>query len=166
MQHTWWVHCLPGGSLAPRGSYGSHAGLWPTITALPTVLNHRGIFLLMVGILLVLGWQAHVPLTGDRALATGLGLVAAGLGLLARYWLAPLPEEEIRPILPTLLRIAGKVFLLLFGTLWLWPQEAVLAPEPLALALLAALITVGLLRVIRSTVFDLIGSEPNDRTHR
>ncbi len=146
--------------------YGSHAGLWPTITALPVVLNHRAMFLLMVSVFLVLGWQAHVPVTGDRALATGLGLGAAGLGLLVRTWLAPLPGEENRPMLPSLLRTAGKVFLLLFGTLWLWPPEAVLAPGALALALLAALVTVGLLRAIHSTVFDLIESEPKDTAHR
>jgi hypothetical protein len=145
--------------------YGSHVGLWPTIRALPVVLNHRGMILLMVGVFLVLGWQAHVPVTGDRALATGLGLSAAGIGLLVRSWLAPLPGEETRPIFPTLLRTEAKVFLLLFGTLWLWPPEAVLAPGALALALLAALITVGLLRAIHSTVFDLIGSEPKDTTH-
>jgi len=69
-------------------------------------------------------------------------------------------------MLPSLLRTAGKVFLLLFGTLWLWPPEAVLAPGALALALLAALVTVGLLRAIHSTVFDLIESEPKDTAHR
>jgi hypothetical protein len=143
--------------------YGSHAGLWPTLTALPVVLNHRGMILLMVGVLLVLGWQAHVPMTSDRAVATGLGLGAAGLGLLLRSWLAPLPGEETRPLLSTLLRTEGKVLLLLFGTLWLWPPEAVLAPGALALALLTALITVGLLRAIHSTIFDLLGSEPQSK---
>jgi hypothetical protein len=144
--------------------YGSHVGLWPTVTALPVVLNHQGMFLLMVGVFLVLGWQAHVPMTGDRAIATGLGLGAAGLGLLVRYWLAPSPGEETRPLLPSLLRTGGKIFLLLFGTLWLWPPEAVLAPGALALALLAALIIVGLVRAIHSAVFDLIGIEPKSNT--
>lgn len=144
--------------------YGSHAGLWPTLTALPVVLNHRGLILLMVGVLLVLGWQAHVPMTSDRAIATGLGLGAAGLGLLLRSWLVPLPGEETRPTLSILLRTEGKVFLLLFSTLWLWPPEAVLAPGALALALLAALIIVGILRAIHSSVFDLLGSEPQSKT--
>jgi hypothetical protein len=144
--------------------YGSHAGLWPTLTTLPVVLNHRAMILLMVGVLLLLGWQAHVPMTSDRAIATGLGLGVAGLGLLLRSWLAPLPGEETRPMLSTLLRTEGKVFLLLFGTLWLWPPEALLAPGALALALLTALITVGLLRAIRSSVFDLLGSEPESKT--
>jgi len=42
--------------------YGYHVGLWPTIAALPAPLNRRGIFLVMTGTLLLLGWQAHVPL--------------------------------------------------------------------------------------------------------
>jgi hypothetical protein len=142
-------------------TYGWHAGLWPTITALPVVVNHRWMFLLMVGVLLTLGWQAHVPLTGERALTTGLGIGAAGLGLLIRSWLAPLPREETRPLLSSLLRTEGKVFLLLFGILWLWPPETVLASDTLALALLAALITVGLVRAIHIIVFDLLEVNPN-----
>jgi hypothetical protein len=139
--------------------YGSQAGVWPTITALPMILNHRGMLLVLVSVLLVLGWQAHVPLSGNRALATGLGLVAAAPGLLVRYWMAPVPGERVRPLLPTLLRTKGTVFLVLLGSLWLWPAEAVLAPEPLALALLATLLTLGLVWAIRSTVFELVGAE-------
>jgi hypothetical protein len=139
--------------------YGYHAGLWPTRTGLPIILNQLGMVLLLVGVLLVLSWQAHVPLTQNRAIATGLGLVAAAPGLLIRYWLVPVPGERVRPMLPTLLRTKGTVFLVLLGTLWLWPAEAVLAPGPLALALLAALMTVGLLRAIRSMLFEFVGTE-------
>jgi hypothetical protein len=139
--------------------YGYHAGLWPTTTGLPIILNQWGMVLLLVGVLLVLSWQAHVPLTQDRTIATGLGLVAAALGLLVRYWLLPVPGERVRPMLPTLLRTKGSVFLVLLGTLWLWPAEAVLAPDSLALALLTALLTLGLVWAIRSTLFELVGTE-------
>jgi len=58
-----------------------------------------------------------------------------------------------------LLRKEGKVFLLLLGTLLLWPQEAVLAPGSLAVALLAALVAVLILRIVLYPLFGLIGIE-------
>jgi hypothetical protein len=41
--------------------YGYNVGLWPTIAALPAPLNRRGIFLVMTGTQLLLGWQASCP---------------------------------------------------------------------------------------------------------
>jgi hypothetical protein len=139
--------------------YGYRVGLRPTITALPVVFNRRGMALLMAETLLVLGWQAHVPITGERAVGFGLGLVAAAFAVLAGRWLVSGAGEAVRPALRTLLRTEGRVFLLLLGILWLWPQEAVVAPGTLALALLVALLAVGLLYATRGTIFDLVGME-------
>jgi hypothetical protein len=50
-------------------------------------------------------------------------------------------------------------FLVLLGSLWLWPPEAVLAPGPPALALLATLLMLGLVWEIRSMFFALVGAE-------
>jgi hypothetical protein len=137
--------------------YGSYAGLWSTSTTLPIILSYRGVFVLMVGVLLVLGWQIHAPVTTERVLTSGLGLAAAGLGVAFSYWLASGTKVDLHTSVPTFFQTARQAALLLLGTLWLWPSEAVLAPGPLALALLAALIIVGLMRAIRRTVFDLIG---------
>jgi hypothetical protein len=140
--------------------YGDNVGLWPTMAALPAPLNRRGIFLLMAGALLLLSWQAHVPLTVTHVTGIGLGLVAAAVSVLVGRWLAPVPEEVARSLPQALLRKEGKVFLLLLGTLLLWPQEAVLKPWPVAVALLAALVAMLILRIVLYPLFDLIGIEP------
>jgi hypothetical protein len=138
-------------------SYGSYAGLWPTSTTLPIIPSYRGVFILLVGVLLMLGWQLHAPVTTERVLTSGLGLAAVGLGVAFSYWLASGTKADVHASVPTFFQTGWQAALLLLGTLWLWPSEAVLAPGPLALALLAALIIVGLMRAIRRTVFDLMG---------
>jgi len=70
-------------------------------------------------------------------------------------WLAPLPEEATLPLHQALLRKERKVLLLLLGTLLLWPQEALLEPWPIALALLGALVAIFSLRVMLDPVFEL-----------
>jgi hypothetical protein len=94
--------------LAMVAVYGYSVGLWPTVAALPAPLNRRGIFLLMAGALLLLGWQAHVPLTVSHAARIGLGMVAAAVGVLLGRWLAPVPEEVARSLPQALLRRRGR----------------------------------------------------------
>lgn len=55
------------------------------------------------------------------------------------------------------MRKERKVLLLLLGTLLLWPQEAVLTPWPVAVALLAALVAMLMLRIVLHPVFYLLG---------
>jgi O-methyltransferase involved in polyketide biosynthesis len=98
----------------------------------------------MAGTWLLLGWQAHVPLTAVHITRIGLVLVAAAFA-------QPLPQA--------LLRKQGKVFLLLLGVLLLWPQEAVLTFFPLAVALLAALVIIFILRIVIYEVLDMAGIE-------
>ena len=142
-------------------AYGHSTGLWPTMAALPTPLNRRGIFLLMGGTLLLLGWQAHVPLTTTHAVGIGLGLVAAAVSVVIGRWLAPVPEEvgEPLPLLRALLYKQRQVFLLLLGTLLLWPQEATLGPAPLTVAMLAAVVVLFIMRVVLYPLFGLLGVE-------
>jgi hypothetical protein len=135
--------------------YGYNVGLWPTMESLPAPLNRLGVFALMAGIFLLLGWQAHVPLTGTRVAGIGLGVVAAAIGIMLGRWLAPLPEEATLPLHQALLRKERKVVLLLLGTLLLWPHGALLKPWPLAVALLGALVAIFLLHVMLESVFDL-----------
>jgi hypothetical protein len=52
-----------------------------------------------------------------------------------------------------------KVVLLLLGTLLLWPQDAILEPRPLAVALVAALVALAILRVMLYPAFSLLGIE-------
>jgi hypothetical protein len=135
--------------------YGYNVGLWPTTQVLPAPLNRSVVFVVLTGVFLLLGWQAHVPLTGARVAGIGLGVVAAAMGIVLGRWLAPLPEEATLPLHQALLRKERKVALLLVGTLLLWPQEALLEPWPLALALLGALVAILFLRFMLDPVFGL-----------
>jgi hypothetical protein len=113
----------------------------------------------MAGTWLLLGWQAHVPLTAVHITGIGLVLVAAAIGVMVGRWLDPLPEVSIQLLPQSLLRTEGKVFLLLFGVVLLWPLDAVLTLLPLAVALLAALVIIFILRIVIFQVFDIVGIE-------
>lgn len=139
--------------------YGYNVGLWPTTAALPALLDHRGIFLPLAAVWLLLGWEAHVPLTTAHLTGIGLGMVAAAVGLLAARHLAPIPGEPAQSLSQVLLRKELKVFLLLSGTSLLWPQNVVLEPWLLATALLVALFSLFILRIVLSSLFSLGGVE-------
>jgi hypothetical protein len=136
--------------------YGSQVGLWPSPAELPALFNWSGVFALLAGAFLLLAWQAHVPLTAARAAGVGLGTAAAAIAVLIGRRLDPLPGEA-PPLFRGLLQKERNVFLLLLGTLLLWPAQAVLEPWPLIVALLAALIAVLILRILLYPIFSLMG---------
>ena len=138
-------------------SYSYSVGLWSTKEKWPAPLNQGWVFVPMAGIWLLLGWQAHVPLTEVHITGIGLVLVAAAISVLIGHWLAPMPEDSVQHLPQSLFRKERKVFLLLLGVLLLWPQEAVLTPLPLAVALLAALVIVFILRILIYQVLDMAG---------
>ncbi|GAB4536463.1 MAG: hypothetical protein Kow0063_22010 [Anaerolineae bacterium] len=138
-------------------AYGYHVGLWPSVATLPAPLSRWGVFVLLAGVFLLLGWQAHVPLMAPRVLGIGLGLVMAAVGVLAGRWLVPTSQETARPVLRALLRKERKVFLLLLGVLLLWPPGVVLELWSLLVALLAALVTLFILRIMLYPAFNLLG---------
>ncbi len=124
-------------------SYSYSAGLWPTKAEHPAPLTHGWILALLSGTWLMLGWQVHVPLSATYIVGTVLGLLAAGLGIFAGRWLSPSSDEP-----GSLLHKGWKVFLLILSIILLWPQEAILTPLSLAVALLAAVVVVLILRLI------------------
>jgi hypothetical protein len=162
--------------------YGCKVGLWPSMEILPAPLDRLGVFVLMAGVFLLLGWQAHIPLTAPRVLGIGLGLVAAAIGIvLGRLVSATETSASSLPTLSrrdkgntiqaqaeeagqlmgrALFRKERKVFLLLLGTLLLWPQEAIVEPWSLMVALVAALLVVLILRVLPIPVFELFEIAP------
>jgi len=140
-------------------SYSYSVGLWPSKEVWPAPLNQGWVFILMAGTWLLLGWQAHVPLTAVHITGIGLVLLAAAFGVLVGRWLDPLPEVPIQPLPQSLVRKEGKVFLLLLGVLLLWLQEAELTLFPLAVALLAALVIIFILRIVIYQVLDMVGIE-------
>lgn len=147
--------------------YGYSAGLWPTSDAVPMPLSRIWVFVLMAAAFLLLGWQAHVPLRVAHAVGIVLSMASAAIGILLGRWLIPTPESLVNLdepwvslSLPRALWLKQrKVVLLLLGTLLLWPQEAILEPWSLAVALLAALVTLAILRVMLYPVFSLLGVE-------
>ena len=138
-------------------SYSSSQGLWPTKNEWPAPLDNGWIFALIAGAWLLLGWQAHVPLTPVHVTGIGFVLVAAALGILASRWLAPLPESLAQPVPKSLIRKEGKVLLLVLGVFLMWPQEAILTLVPLAVALFAALVVIFILRIVIYQVFEMAG---------
>jgi hypothetical protein len=139
--------------------YGSQAGLWPSSAEFPALFKWPGVFALLAGAFLLLAWQAHVPLTATRAAGVGLGTVVAAIAVLISRRLDPLPDEAAPSLLRELLHKERNVFLLLLGTLLLWPAQAALEPWPLIVALLAALVAVLILRILLYPIFGLMGIE-------
>lgn len=140
-------------------SYSHSVGFWPTKEEWPTPLNQGWVFMIMAGTWLLLGWQAHVPLTAVHITGIGLVLVAAAFGVLVGRWLAPMPEASVQPLPQSLFHKEGKIFLLLLGSLLVWPLEAVLTLLPLAVALLAALMIILIVRIVIYQVLDMAGIE-------
>ena len=138
-------------------TYSSSRGFWSTKKEWPAPLNNMWVFALMAGAWLILGWQAHVPLTTVHVTGIGFVLVAAALGILASRWLAPMPESLAQPVPEALMRQEGKVLLLLLGVFLMWPQEGILTLVPLAVALFAALVVIFILRIVIYQVFEMAG---------
>lgn len=94
-------------------SYSFSVGLWSTEEMRPAPRNHWGLFTLLAGVWILLGWQAHVPVTLALVSVIGLGLIAAAVGILVTRWLDPMPDDLLQPLPLAFLRKQGKVFLLL-----------------------------------------------------
>lgn len=141
--------------------YGLHVRLWPDAETLPAPLNQPAVFALLATVFLVLGWQAHVPVTVNHALGISLGLIAAMVGIFVARLVAPLPAGTAQPLAQALLQKGRKVVLLLLGTFLLWPKEAILTAGPVAVALAGALLAVLLMRLLPPAVLSLadLGSD-------
>jgi NhaP-type Na+/H+ or K+/H+ antiporter len=139
--------------------YGRHAGVWPNERSLPSPLNRASAFWMLSGVWLLLGWQAHVPLTAVRVAGMGFGLIAVAVGLLVGWWLAPPHENETRSLWRRLWLNERKVFLLVGGKLLLWSPAIMLEPLIVIIALVGSSVVIGLLHYILYPFFQLIGVE-------
>ncbi len=111
-------------------TFGLYRGLWPQKKVTPTPLNSWLGFGLVLGLFLLLGWQAHYPpstLVFFEAIASfGLALVIASIG---RYLkLAAFQRDG------SLWRIGLRVSLLIFTALLIWPHQTMAQPALLASA--------------------------------
>lgn len=146
--------------------FGAARGLWPRPEDLPTPLSQPVVFALMSLTFLFLGWQAHVQLTPADVWGTLLAVVGVlGAVALSRTWLKATQTPRLRPWPQALAATGWRTALLLGTTLLLWPLDAVVQPAPLALALLAALLSLALLRFATTPLLDLyanLGLLPED----
>lgn len=146
--------------------FGTARGLWPTPEDLPAPLSRPVVFAAMSLVFLFLGWQAHVQITPADVRGTVLAVVGVLAAVaISRRWLMAAGALHLRPW-PAALAAAGwRTALLLGATLLLWPLDAVVEPAPLALALLAALLGLALLRFAMTPLMDLyahLGLLPED----
>ena len=142
--------------------YGLHTGMWPGEDSLPSPLNRIWTFWVLAGAWMLLGWQAHVPLSTTRVAGIGFSLVAVGIGVLTARWLAPPNQDETRSPWKRLWLKERKVLLLVGGKLLLWSPDITLEPLIVAVALAGSIVVFGLLRFALYPFFQLIGVELND----
>jgi hypothetical protein len=106
----------------------------------PAPLNTWPGFVFVLALFMLLGWQAHQPITSlmtvEVIAGTLLGLLITWVG---RRWKISAFNEE-KPYWMTGARIA----LLLFPALLLWPRNSLQQPTQLAVAFAIAVLVIGL----------------------
>lgn len=111
--------------------------LWPNGEVRPAPLNTTSGFLVVLALLLLLGWQAHQPLTPILLLEVAIGLVVGW----AVWWLGR--RLQLGWFRDAPWQIAARIGLLLFAAVLVWPRPPLLQASLLAIAIgLAALISV------------------------
>jgi hypothetical protein len=135
-------------------TYGFSIGLWHRQKDIPVPSNFPFFFYLSAGIWITLGWQAHTVL--DPVNLNGIlpALAVITISILVIRRIAPISTENRWA---RLLRKETGVFLLLFGSVLFWPQEAFLTTISVEIALAAAVFLIVLLRFSIEPLFDLIG---------
>jgi hypothetical protein len=113
------------------------SNLWESGKMRPTPLNSWPGFLALLAVFIVLGWQIHHPLTPlvvvEVLIGGIIGLICAAVGR----------RLGIPVFLTTgsLAIASARVALLVLAALLLWPREGLLGPLPVALAVLAAVVS-------------------------
>jgi CBS domain-containing protein len=136
-------------SMAAYLVYGARRELWTSGELQPRPFEARPIFVAAVAALAFFGWQTHVALTLPLLLEAALGLVIVGVVV----WLGRVANLAVFSIKRPLSKVMGRAGLLLISALLLWPRQALLDPEPLALAMVVAVMaTLGTRWAIRPTL--------------
>ena len=141
-------------------TYSYSTGKWTATDEIPFLLNNTWIFALLAGAWLFMSWQAHVPVTQEQLIASGVGVTAAALSILIRrIYQISTRNYSGRSFLNEFFRKERKVLLLILGALLVWPRQAVLDSLPLVTALIAAFVLILILRIALDSVFELMGVE-------
>ena len=137
-------------------TYGYSIGLWLNQKDIPVPSNFPAFFFLSSLVWVTLGWQAHIVLDPVSFYGIFPALAAITVGILVIRKIAPVSSENR---LVRLIRKETGVFLLLFGSVLFWPQEAYLSTINVEIALGAAVFLIVLLRFSIKPIFELIGVE-------
>ena len=119
------------------------------VKTLPAPLNSWSGFGLILGLFLVLGWQAHQPVSAllfvEVIAGTSLGLVITWIG---RKWnIAAFHKERAYWM------AGARIALLLFPALLLWPRDTLYNPIQLAVAIGIAILVIGFSHAMLSYYF-------------
>jgi hypothetical protein len=129
---------------------GLYMDFWPHTRVKPTPLNTWPGFVFVLVLFLLLGWEAHYPLSSrlllEVAAGTVLSLVIAWTG--QQLNLSAFPKDC------PLWRIGLRVSLLLFPALLIWPRQTVQQPMLLAYAFGTTILLLVVVRLSLDFVFD------------
>jgi hypothetical protein len=122
---------------------GLYVSLWPHNRVQPTPLNTWPGFTFILILFLILGWQAHYPISSTIVLEIAFGFV---LSVLIAWIGQRLKLETFSADIP-LWRIGLRVSLLLFAALLIWPHQTLQQPILLAYAFGIAVINMAIAKI-------------------
>jgi CBS domain-containing protein len=139
--------------------FGFRRGLWEKGFVEPRPLANRAIFGALMAALAFFAWQTHVPITTLLLLDLFLALAVVAVFVFVGRWFNFPSFRKDRPVW----RIFLGVVYLVPSALLLWPREALLQPEPLAVATLAAAVTILVTYIGLSPLMNLYSYLERDR---
>ena len=134
--------------------YGFSIGLWYRRDDIPLPSDVPFFFFLSAAIWMLLGWQAHTVIEPVSLYGILPALVVIVVSIFVVRRLIPVSDKNR---LVRLLRKSVGVFLLLFGAVLYWPQQAFLTTANVEIALVGAVLMIVILRFSVKPFFDLIG---------
>jgi hypothetical protein len=138
--------------------YGYSSGLWRQVSDMPVFFKKNWSLVILGLVWLLLGWEAHVVLTAGLVLSlvAGLAMIPLGLWLVTRLFpsIAAAPHPQASTTLTVQQYLAS--LMLIAGLLFLWPPELVLDTTQVEVALLTALVMVGILRLLLPVLFEML----------
>jgi hypothetical protein len=129
---------------------GLYIDLWPHRKVQPTPLNTWPGFGLILVLFLLLGWQAHYPLSSMILIEVAAGFLLS----LIIAWIGQRLNLEAFPKNVSLWRVGLRVALLIFPALLIWPRQTLAQPILLAYAFGIAIINLFVARITLDYFFE------------
>jgi hypothetical protein len=129
---------------------GLSLDFWPHTRVKPTPLNTWPGFIFILALFLLLGWEAHYPLSSRLLLEVVAGFILS----LAIAWTGQQLNLKAFPKDSPLWKIGLRVSLLLFPALLIWPRQTIQQPLQLAYAFGIAVLLLVAVRLSLDYIFD------------